>query len=56
LFNQILQLATGMTTVHSNANLSLIQPLAFVIHSCYFCCTRNCMADCTGCYATYSIW
>jgi len=30
LYKQILQLASGITTVHPNANLSLIQP--FVIH------------------------
>jgi len=56
LFNQILQLASGMTTVYPKPNLSLIQP--FVIHLKYFCCLSNCNADCTGWrwYATYSIW
>ena len=33
--------------------LLFVQP--FVIHSCYFCCTRNCRADRTGWCATYSI-
>jgi len=55
-FHQLAPEAMNIYIFHPNANPSLLYVQPFALYSCYFCCTHNCMADCTGSQASYIIW